>query len=119
MNKAVESGTRQAPTVAESIKIGDLTIDFDRKDVWVCGQLADLTTTEFELVAYLAKNLGMPIARDHLFEKVWGYQMDFNSNSLDVYIYRIRKRIEENPTKPQYLQTMRGFGYKLVNPLSA
>jgi DNA-binding response OmpR family regulator len=98
------------------MQIGELVIDFDLRDVLVAGQPADLTNTEFELVAYLAKHLGKPIARDHLFEKVWGYQLDFNSNSLDVYVYRIRKRIEQDPSKPKYLHTMRGFGYKFVCP---
>ncbi len=104
------------PEKSKAMTIGDLTIDFQKRDVLVFGQPADLTNREFELVAYLAKNLGRAIARDQLFETVWGYDLDFNSNSLDVYIYRIRKRIEQDPAKPRYLHTMRGFGYKMVSP---
>ncbi len=107
---------RADPEKSDALTIGDLTIDFQQRDVFVSGQPADLTMREFELVAYLAKNLGRAIARDQLFETVWGYDSDFNSNSLDVYIYRIRKRIEKDAAKPVYLQTMRGFGYKMVSP---
>lgn len=100
----------------EAVSVGDLTIDFSRRQVLVAGAPAELTNKEYEVVAYLAKHLNRPIARDQLFERVWGYALDFNSNSLDVYIYRIRKRIEQNPGRPRYLQTQRGFGYKLVSP---
>lgn len=103
-------------TKDDAMYIGELTIDFERRDVLVGGNPADLTNREFELVAYLAKNLNRAISRDQLFETVWGYDLDFNSNSLDVYIYRIRKRIEQDPGRPKYLQTMRGFGYKMVSP---
>ncbi len=104
------------PEKADAMTIGGLTIDFEKRDVLVEGQAADLTNREFELIAYLAKNLNRAIARDQLFETVWGYDLDFNSNSLDVYIYRIRRRIEVDPAKPRYLQTMRGFGYMMVSP---
>jgi DNA-binding response OmpR family regulator len=72
-----------------------------------------LTTREFELVAHLARNLDKVVAREALFERVWGYDMAFNSNSLEVYVYRIRKKIEHDPNNPRYLKTVRGFGYSL------
>lgn len=103
----------------DAIRVGDLVVDFERRDVVVAGKPVDLTNREFELVAYLSKNLNRAISRDQLFETVWGYDLDFNSNSLDVYIYRIRQRIEDDPAKPKYLQTMRGFGYKMVSPAQA
>ncbi len=98
------------------VQVGDLTVDFGRRDVIIGGTAAELTNREFELVSYLTRNLNQAISRDQLFETVWGYNLDFNSNSLDVYIYRIRRRIETNPNRPQYLKTMRGFGYKMVAP---
>jgi len=102
----------------EAIKVGDLVIDPARRDVLIDGCPLELTRKEFELVAYLARHLNKPIPRDQLFETIWGYDPAFNTNSLDVYIYRIRRRIERNPARPKYLQTMRGLGYKLVNPES-
>lgn len=104
------------PTKTEgTLKLGELVIDFGQREVFVKGQAANLTNKEFEIVKYLSKNLGRAISRDMLFETVWGYELDFNTNSLDVYIYRIRKKIEEDPNDPRYLQTMRGFGYRMVS----
>ncbi len=100
----------------ETLSVGELTIDFEQRDVVVRGVSANLTNREFEIIHYLAKNLDRAISRDMLFETVWGYELDFNTNSLDVYIYRLRKKIEVDPNNPVYLQTMRGFGYRLVNP---
>lgn len=101
-------------TTTETIEIGNLIVDFDLRDVRVDGTPAELTSKEFDLVAYLGKNLNRAISRDQLFEHVWGYDSEFNTNSLDVYIYRIRKKLERDPNKPEHLLTMRGYGYKLV-----
>jgi len=98
------------------LQVGEITIDFKQRSVLVRGEPAHLTNREFEIVRYLAKNLDRAVSRDLLFETVWGYELDFNTNSLDVYIYRIRKKIEVDPNNPQYLQTMRGFGYRLQDP---
>jgi DNA-binding response OmpR family regulator len=97
------------PTVA----VGDLVVDYQKRDVFLNGAPAELTTREFELVAHLSRNLGKVVAREALFERVWGYDMSFNSNSLEVYVYRIRKKIEQDPNNPRYLKTVRGFGYSL------
>ncbi len=103
-----------APKV-EQLQVGTLLIDFERRDVLVEGQPAELTNREFELVAYLARNLDRAVSRDSLFEQIWGYDMDFNTNSLDVYMYRIRKKIEADVNNPKHLLTMRGYGYKMVS----
>lgn len=99
-----------------SLTIGEWTIDFEQRTLTVSGKIAQLTQKEFDLVAYLAQNCGRAIGRETLFETIWGYDMDFNSNSLDVYIYRIRKKLERDPNDPEYIMTMRGYGYKMVSP---
>ncbi len=98
----------------DSGTFGRLEIDFERRDAYVDGKAVNLTNREFELLAFLARNPDRAVSRGALFKSVWGYDMDFNSNSLDVYIYRIRKKIEKDPNDPLFLQTMRGYGYKLV-----
>jgi DNA-binding response OmpR family regulator len=103
------------PSVEAAQVVGDLKIDPQLRDVLVGDKPAGLTNREYELVAYLAKNLDRAISRDMLFEQVWGYDMDFNTNSLDVYMYRIRKKLEIDPNSPRYLHTMRGYGYKMVS----
>ena len=79
-----------------------------------CRREHELTTREFELIGHLARNLGKVVPRENLFERVWGYDMSFNSNSLEVYIYRIRKKIEADPNNPRHMKTVRGFGYSLT-----
>lgn len=90
-----------------------LKIDFDRREVTVAGRQLELTSREFEVLAYLAKNCDRALSRDQVFEHVWGFDQDFSTNSLDVHIYRLRKKLEENPESPRYLHTIRGYGYKL------
>ena len=58
-------------------------------------------------------SLDKVVARETLFERIWGYDMSFNSNSLEVYVYRIRKKVEADPNNPRYLKTVRGYGYSL------
>lgn len=100
--------------VAEpNISVGNLLVDFEKRDVFLGGKPVELTTREFELVGHLARNLGRVVPRESLFERVWGYDMSFNSNSLEVYVYRIRKKIEADPNNPRHMKTVRGFGYSL------
>lgn len=99
-----------------NIPVGDLLIDFKKRDVFCAGAPVGLTTREFELVSHLGRNLGRVVSRESLFERVWGYDIDFNSNSLEVYIYRVRKKLESDPNAPHYLKTVRGYGYCLSAP---
>lgn len=95
------------------IHVGGLEIDQDNRQVSVDGNPVDLTKKEFELLAHLAVNAGRVISRESLFERNWGFDIEFSSNSLDVHIYRLRKKIEADPDHPVYIQTVRGFGYRI------
>ncbi len=95
------------------LTFGELCVDEEQRDAIVAGKACGLTSREFELLAELARNAGKVVTREHLFQKVWGYAMDFNSNSLDVYMYRVRKKLEAHEGSRQCLQTMKGYGYKL------
>jgi len=90
-----------------------LVIDHEARDAFVEGQPAKLTKREFELLAHLAANVGRVVTRDSLFEHNWGFDIEFSSNSLDVHIYRLRKKIEPDIEHPRYIHTLRGYGYKL------
>ncbi len=104
---------RQSQQKVLRLERGDVEIDFEVRQVRVGGKPVELTKREFEIVEYLAQNLGRAVARETLFEAIWGYEMEFNSNSLDVLIYRIRKKMEQDPNMPNHVMTLRGFGYKL------
>ncbi len=94
-------------------EIDCLKIDFERREVSVLGRAVDLTSKEYEVLAYLAHNRDRAISREQLFDKVWGYDEEFCTNSLDVHIYRLRKKIEANADRPRLLHTIRGYGYRL------
>lgn len=105
---------RQSINPPESIVVGDLVIDYAVRDVLVKGRPANLTNREFELISFLARHANKALHRDWVFEQIWGYDSDFSSNSLDVYVYRLRKKIEVDPDNPRHLMTLRGYGYKFV-----
>ena len=74
------------------------------------GQLIDLTKTEFELLALLMHNEGIVLTRDVIYERIWGYDFETNSKSLDVYIGYLRRKTEEGDA-PRLIHTVRGVGY--------
>lgn len=74
----------------------------------------ELTILENRILLYFLKNRNKVIHREELMMEVWGYNADVNTRTLDMHIVRLRKKIEENPDSPQFLQTVRGVGYKFV-----
>jgi len=98
----------------KTLTIGDWVVDYAERDVLVKGKWAKLTDKEFEIVVYLAERLGQPVNRADLFQAVWGYEMDFNSNSLEVYVYRIRQKVSRPGHRRDQIRTVRSYGYKLV-----
>lgn len=90
------------------------TLDFDRAEVIRNGLPVTLTAKEFDLLQVLSRNAGRIVTIDMLCEAVWGDNPFGYENSLMAHIRRIREKIEENPSKPQSLLTVKGLGYKLV-----
>ncbi|MGN6640090.1 MAG: response regulator transcription factor [Mucilaginibacter sp.] len=78
------------------------------------GKKVELTILENRILLYFLKNKNKVINREELMMEVWGYNADVNTRTLDMHIVRLRKKIENNPDSPQYLQTVRGIGYKFV-----
>jgi two-component system alkaline phosphatase synthesis response regulator PhoP len=76
------------------------------------GKKVELTILENRILLYFLKNENKVINREELMMEVWGYNTDVNTRTLDMHIVRLRKKIEINPDSPQYLQTVRGIGYK-------
>ncbi|WP_058302437.1 response regulator transcription factor [Gorillibacterium timonense] len=96
----------------EFLQIGCLTID--RKAYRVClnGREIRLSAKEFELLYYLAYNRNQVFTKSQLLDAVWGYESVGDDNTVTVYIRRIREKIEEDPSKPLFLKTVWGVGYK-------
>jgi two-component system, OmpR family, response regulator VicR len=95
------------------IQVGSLQVDPMRRQAAIDGRALTLTEREFELLHTLARNRGRPLHRDQLFEAVWGYDSELAGNLLAVYVRRLRRKIERDPETPEYLHTVRGYGYKL------
>ena len=107
---------RQGPTNSEPIKIGALTIDTDGCRATKDGKDMELTAREFEILQYLAENKGRVISRERLYEAIWNEDSFGCDNTVMVHIRHLREKLENDPTLPQYIITMKGLGYKLVNP---
>ncbi len=92
-----------------------LTIDFDRHEVWVEGQLIQLRPTEYRLLYHLVQNAGWVLTHDQILNKVWGYEYENEPHYVRLYINYLRKKLEVDPADPKYILTERGVGYRFVD----
>jgi two-component system, OmpR family, response regulator MprA len=102
----------EEPDAAETMRLGDLTLDLGSRTVRRGAVLLDLTRTEFSLLHALLERPGQVMTRGQLFERVWGYDLDRSSNSLDVYIGYLRRKLEPAGA-PKLVHTIRGVGFVL------
>jgi phosphate regulon transcriptional regulator PhoB len=91
---------------------GELVIDPSAHSVAVAGKRVDLSALEFRLLHYLAQHPGMVFSRDQLLDRVWGNDRSVTPRSVDVYIRRLREKIEPQPDHPFYVHTVHGVGYR-------
>jgi len=109
MKQEVAANKEAQPSV---VKVGSLEIDPTRHQVSLSGSVLDLSPKEFDLLAFLASNPGRVFSRDHLLERVWGYDYAGGTRTVDVHIRWLRQKIEVDPAHPRHLLTVRGVGYK-------
>lgn len=107
---------RQSPEQPRAIAVGELVIDPDGCRASKNGRDMELTAREFEILYYLGQNIGRVISRERLYETIWGEDSFGCDNTIMVHIRHLREKLEDNPAKPRYIITMKGLGYKLVNP---
>jgi DNA-binding response OmpR family regulator len=91
------------------------TIDFDALELRSGDQIVHLTLMEAELLRYLINHDGRIVSRSAILEDVWGLREDTDTRAIDNFIVRLRKYIEEEPSRPRHLLTVRGVGYKFVS----
>lgn len=99
-------------TSSSCFKIGDFEIDAARHKVSRGGAAVELSRMEFALLDFLARNQGQVFSRDHLLQKVWGYDYAGDTRTVDVHVSWLRRKIEADPAHPRHLLTVRGVGYK-------
>jgi two-component system, OmpR family, KDP operon response regulator KdpE len=107
---------RSSPANGPVIELGILTLNLEKKALYVNGKLVSLTPHEFDLLRLLATNEGKLLTHSAILREVWGPAYGTESHYLHVYISQLRRKIEPDPARPRYLLTEPGAGYRLVNP---
>jgi DNA-binding response OmpR family regulator len=98
----------------ERFRFGDIEVDFRKAEVTRNGKSVDLSALEFKLLRYFVEHRGATLSRDELLNRVWGYEAMPYSRTVDVHVSGLRQKIEENPSRPQYVVTVHRLGYKFV-----
>ena len=114
--RSVLRGLRQPLVTPEVLRLGDLEIDGSSMTVQVQGRAVLTTVREFRLLEYLATHRGHVLTRDQLLDAVWKETPFVTPRSIDVYVRRLREKIESDPRHPKYLKTLRGIGYRFESP---
>ena len=102
----------------KKLVLGPLEIDLSGRAVKLHGKELELTTKEFELLCFMARNSGKVMPRESILQKVWGFNYYGTARTIDNFINRLRQKIEADPLKPRFLLTVRGVGYKFSPPSS-
>jgi DNA-binding response OmpR family regulator len=105
----IQFRTVQQPVRA--LKVGDLDLDRSSCRASLKGQPLSLTATEFRLLEFLMSRPGVVFSREQLLDSVWGHDRAVTDRTVDVYILRLRQKIEDDPTTPAFIRSVRGFGY--------
>jgi len=107
---------RAAPAGDPVITIGELTVDLEKRAVFMAGTPVQLTPHEFAILRLFAQNEGKLLTHQAILREVWGPAYQVESHYLHVYVSQLRRKIEPVPTRPRYLLTEPGAGYRLVAP---
>lgn len=98
----------------QTINMGRLSLDPIGRRAFRADQELQLSTREFDLLTLLMKNAGRAMSREELISQVWGEDWSGDSRTLDVHVRWLRMKVEEDPASPEYIQTVRGFGYRFA-----
>jgi DNA-binding response OmpR family regulator len=107
-----EKAANDPKRVAEILEFDNLNINLTRLEVTLDGHVLALKPKEYELLLYLARHRGQVLSRDHILERVWGWDFSGGSRTVDVHIRWLREKIEKEPAKPTRIITIRGVGYR-------
>jgi DNA-binding response OmpR family regulator len=106
-----------APATTDSLTFGDdhdKSVNFDLLELVVGGQVYPLTMMEAKLLRFFIQSEGKPVSRKTMLEEVWGLREDTDTRPIDNFVVRLRRYIEDDPTRPRHLLTVRGIGYRFV-----
>jgi DNA-binding response OmpR family regulator len=114
MNHVAEPLAGPPAGLDETFSFGGKTMYFDRLELHVGDQIFPLTLMEANVLRYLIRHEGKPVSRKAMLEEVWGLHEDTDTRAIDNFIVRLRRYIEDDPTHPRHLLTVRGVGYRFV-----
>jgi DNA-binding response OmpR family regulator len=103
-----------SPESKDAFTFGDKSVQFDLLELRVRDQVFPMTLMEVNVLRYLIQHEGKPVSRKTMLEEVWGLHEDTDTRAIDNFIVRLRRYIEDDPTKPRHLLTVRGVGYRFV-----
>lgn len=103
-------------TGPDLLTVGMIRMDLRRGEVHLEDREIDLTVREFNMLRFMMTHVGHVLTREDLLQEVWGYRHAPVTRTVDVHMARLRQKLEENPSRPRYLTTVHGVGYKLVDP---
>jgi two-component system alkaline phosphatase synthesis response regulator PhoP len=95
-------------------QFGPIRVDFRRAEVFRHGSPVALSTREFQLIKYFIEHRGATLSRKELLKEVWGYGGVPSTRTVDVHVFTLRRKLETDPSHPQFIQTIVGFGYKFL-----
>ena len=107
-----ETEAEELPLDDQILEGGRVRMDVDSHTVTVGGEPVSMPLKEFDLLEYLLRNAGRVLTRGQLIDRIWGADYVGDTKTLDVHVKRLRSKIEEEPSRPRYLVTVRGLGYK-------
>ena len=107
----IKNQFRTQSTPARTVRAGTLELDRTSCRVMLSGQEVALTATEFRLLQFLMSRPGVVYSREQLLDSVWGHDRAVTDRTVDVYILRLRQKIETDPANPAFIRAVRGFGY--------
>jgi two-component system KDP operon response regulator KdpE len=114
----LRAAMRRVESTEPVIEIADLRVDLEKRAVFLAGEPVQLTPHEFKLLRLLARNEGRLLTHSTILREVWGRAYADESHYLHVYVSQLRRKIEPDPTRPRYILTEPGAGYRLVDPSS-
>jgi two-component system phosphate regulon response regulator PhoB len=112
--KSVLRRTGAAAEISDQLSLGDIQINRTRYEITVGGEMIDFTATEFKLLALLIERRGRVQSRDTLLNDVWGYESVIDTRTVDTHIRRLREKLGESA---DCIETIRGFGYRITEPV--
>lgn len=112
--KALLRRSHPKTAMPQTLQLGDVTIDFDRFAAMRADQPLEMSTRELELLRFLVQNQGRAVSRQAILDAVWGTDYYGTSRTVDNFVNRLRQKVEQDPSNPRFIHTIRSVGYRFV-----